>query len=195
VGGILFEGVQTFTGSYARFHMVSTPPIDTVLPPTDTAAADPSDIAGVIAPPPLIYAALFGVGILLDRLGSLPRVRLPSQRVLGAGLLLTGLGLAAWGFRTMGKAGTPVFPTEPTTALVTDGPFRYTRNPGYLGMAIAYKGLALWLGRIGPLLLLPAAVAVMEWGVIFREERYLARKFGAAYRAYRSSVPRWLWWL
>jgi protein-S-isoprenylcysteine O-methyltransferase Ste14 len=168
--------------------MASTVPVETI-------PADSADIAGVIAPPPLIYAGVFAVGLLLDRLALFPAVRMPSQRALGAGLFLSGLGLSAWGFRTMRKAGTPVFPTEPTTALVTDGPFQHTRNPGYLGMAIAYKGLALWLGRIGPLLFLPVAVAVMEWGVIGREERYLERKFGSAYRAYRFSVPRWLLWL
>jgi protein-S-isoprenylcysteine O-methyltransferase Ste14 len=163
------------------------------VPVVDIASADRPDVAGVIAPPPLIYAAAFGAGLLLDRLASLPTVRLPGQRALGAGLLLGGLGLSAWGFVTMRRAGTPVIPTEPTTALVSEGPFRYTRNPGYLGMAIAYKGLALTLGRFGPLLCLPGAVAVMEWGVIGREERYLERKFGPAYRAYRAAVPRWLW--
>ncbi len=161
--------------------------------PTDTTIEDRPDIAGVIAPPPLIYAAAFGAGLLLDRLASFPSLRIPGLRVVGAGMVLGGLSLSGWAFWTMEKAGTPVFPTEPTTALVTEGPFRYTRNPGYLGMAIASKGLAFWLGRIGPLLLLPLAVAVMQWGVIEREERYLDRKFGTAYQAYRAAVPRWLW--
>jgi protein-S-isoprenylcysteine O-methyltransferase Ste14 len=163
--------------------------------PADPTADDRPDIAGVVAPPPLIYAVLFGAGLLLDRLASLPRVRMPGLRVVGTGMVLGGFGLSAWGLRSMHKAGTPVFPTEPTTALVRDGPFRYTRNPVCLGLGIAYKGLGFWLGRIGPLVLLPVAMAVIERGVIAREERYLARKFGAAYRTYRSAVPRWLWWL
>jgi protein-S-isoprenylcysteine O-methyltransferase Ste14 len=163
--------------------------------PVDPTTAQPPDIAGVIAPPPLIYAAAFGAGLVLDRLASFPLVRIPGLRLAGAGMVLGGLGLSAWGFVTMRKAGTPVFPTEPTTALVTDGPFRYTRNPVYLGLGTAYKGLGFWLGRIGPLVLLPVAMAVIERGVIEREERYLARKFGAAYRTYRSTVPRWMWWL
>ncbi|SRR5581483_1975405 len=149
-------------------------------------------LAGVITPPPLIYAATFGAGLLFNRLASLPAVRIPATRAVGASLLLGGLGLSIWGFLTMHKAGTPVIPTKPTTALVTEGPFQYTRNPLYLGMAVAYKGLALWLGQIGPLLLLPVAVAVMQRGVIEREEHYLERKFGSAYQAYRAATPRWL---
>ena len=117
------------------------------------------------------------------------RLKNPAALVPGAMQAIQGL------IGAVHKAGTPVIPTAPTRVLVTEGPFQYTRNPGYLGMAIAYKGLALCFGRIGPLLFLLVAVAVMEWGVIGREERYLERKFGSAYQAYRSAVPRWLWWL
>jgi protein-S-isoprenylcysteine O-methyltransferase Ste14 len=164
------------------------------LPPDDP-FDEPTAVAGVIAPPPLIYAGAFGAGLLLDRLAAFPRLRIPGLRVIGAGMVISGLGLSAWGARTMRRAGTPVIPTQSPKVLVTDGPFRYTRNPIYLGMGIASKGLAFWLGRIGPLVLLPGAVAVIEQWVIAREERDLARKFGAAYRTYRSAVPRWLWWL
>src|SRR5689334_19123883 len=110
----------------ARCVMASTLPIDSV----EITPQEGADVAGVIAPPPLIYAAAFGVGLLLDRLASLNRVRIPGLRALGVATLLGGLGLSAWGFQTMHRAGTPVIPTHPTKVIVTDGPFRYTRNPG-----------------------------------------------------------------
>lgn len=92
----------------------------------------------------------------------------------------------------MRNAKTPVSPYEPSVGLVTEGPFRFTRNPIYLGGTLLYAGLALLIGRIGPLLLLPALLATLNRGVIEREERYLAQRFGEGYRTYQEAVPRWL---
>ncbi len=150
---------------------------------------DTADVAGVIAPPPLIIAAGFLAGVVLDR--ALPQ-RSIGRRTTGLLLLATGLGLAGWGVKTMHEAKTPIQPTEPTQALVTAGPFHHTRNPLYLGMLLMYTSLALLIDHFGPLLTLPGVVAVLRRGVVEREERYLERKFGDEYRAYRSAVPRWL---
>ncbi len=86
-------------------------------------------------------------------------------------------------------------PTEPTTMLVTDGPFRFTRNPVYLGMTMAYAGLAMMSRRLGPLLTLPGVLTLVQSGVVKRGERYLARKFGEAYKRYQAAVPQWLQFL
>lgn len=149
-------------------------------------------MAGVIAPPPILFAAGFCAGLLLDR--TLPRLPsgLTSGRITGTLLVAAGLGLAGWGFKTMQDTGTPVIPTQPTTRLVTTGPFRYTRNPGYAGMALLYIGLALLLNRLGPLLTLPGVFAALTRGVVEKEEAYLERKFGDQYRSYQAAVPRWL---
>jgi protein-S-isoprenylcysteine O-methyltransferase Ste14 len=92
----------------------------------------------------------------------------------------------------MVRSGTNVIPNQPTLAIVTDGPFRYTRNPLYIGATLAYTGLALIFNSFWPLLLLPALLMVIHWGVVRREERYLEAKFGTLYLAYKDRVPRWL---
>ena len=71
------------------------------------------------------------------------------------------------------------------------GPFRFTRNPLYLGLALLYLGIALWLGVLWPVVLLPALILLVQQVVILREEAYLESRFGEAYRAYRARVRRW----
>jgi protein-S-isoprenylcysteine O-methyltransferase Ste14 len=106
--------------------------------------------------------------------------------VLGA-ILLAG---SAWvQFR---RAGTTPNPTQPTTALVVRGPYRFTRNPMYLSLAALYLGGALRLNSLWPLVLFPVVITLIEWRVIAREERYLEAKFGDAYRAYKAGVRRWI---
>jgi protein-S-isoprenylcysteine O-methyltransferase Ste14 len=92
----------------------------------------------------------------------------------------------------MRRADTPFDPSKPPTALVEDGPFRFTRNPGYLGFALTYAGISLLTGGRWPLVFLPGVLGVIDRGVIAREESYLEERFGDPYRDYRSRVRRWL---
>jgi protein-S-isoprenylcysteine O-methyltransferase Ste14 len=94
--------------------------------------------------------------------------------------------------RTMHAARTPVDPREAPTAIVTGGPFARTRNPGYLGMALIYTGISLAANRRWPLVALPAVLAIVDRGVVRREEAYLTERFGDDYEDYRRRVPRWL---
>ena len=153
---------------------------------------DPSDRPGVIALPPLIYLAALVAGLLLHLLFPVP-LRFPVMvRWVGAGLVIAGFALAIAARATFEKAGTNVNPSLPAIAVVTAGPYRFTRNPMYVSLAVAFVGLAL-LTRVGWLLiLLPFVLALMHWGVVRREERYLARKFGGEYQAYRIRVRRYL---
>ena len=145
----------------------------------------------VIAPPPLLYLIPLGAGLVLDRL--LPLPRLPrGLRTAGVPLLAGGVGLLVWFASTMIKARTPIDPREVPTTLVEDGPFAYSRNPGYLGMALTYTGISLLAGGRWPLLFLPGAVMAIDRGVIAREEPYLERLFGSSYRDYLGRVRRWL---
>jgi protein-S-isoprenylcysteine O-methyltransferase Ste14 len=153
-----------------------------------------SDTSGIRFPPPLIYAALFGVGYGMHRVVPLHLWPVPGavQRAIGwclvaAWVLLTGGAVAL--FR---RAGTTPNPTKPTTALVVRGPYRFTRNPMYLGFAALYLGLTLLVNSLWPLLLFPAVVALVQARVIAREEAYLEAKFGDEYRAYKTRVRRWL---
>jgi protein-S-isoprenylcysteine O-methyltransferase Ste14 len=145
----------------------------------------------IIAPPPLLYAGPWLGGLLLDRLWPLPRLPL-ALRLVGLPLVGAGIGLAGWFAWTMRRAGTPIDPYEAPTALVTEGPFRHTRNPAYVGVTLTYTGLSLLTGILWPLLLLPGVLLAVDRGVIQREERYLGKQFGAAYGDYRRRVRRWL---
>jgi protein-S-isoprenylcysteine O-methyltransferase Ste14 len=148
------------------------------------------DHAGVIAPPPLIFLSGLLAGFVLDAL--LPSTQLPAARIAGAVLLLAGLGLIGWFIAMLRGAGTAVEPWKRTTALVTDGPYRLTRNPGYLGMALVYAGIALLAQVWWALATLVVVLVVVDRGVIAREERYLVRLFGAEYEDYRRRVRRWV---
>jgi protein-S-isoprenylcysteine O-methyltransferase Ste14 len=150
------------------------------------------DHAGVIALPPVLYGATLLPVLALDWL--LP-LRVLEQSVafwLGVALLLVGAGIGVWGQRTMGAAGTKVNPSEPTTAIVTGGPFRFSRNPLYVALTLLYLGLSLAVNTGWGFFALVPLLLVMHYGVVLREERYLEQKFGETYRQYRAEVRRYL---
>jgi protein-S-isoprenylcysteine O-methyltransferase Ste14 len=150
------------------------------------------DIPGVIAPPPVIYLGGLGIGFLLEAL--LPGGSFPGHihHVLGALFLVLGLGLAAWWVSSFRRADTPLPPYQATTALVTDGPYRLTRNPGYLAFTLIYTAIALLADAPWVLLPLPFVLAAIDRGVIGREERYLERRFGRDYLSFKARTRRWL---
>lgn len=150
------------------------------------------DNPGVAAPPPLIFAGALGAGLLLNRLR--PRPFLPGvlSRLLGWPLVVGGLSLGLWGLREMRRAGTNVDPYRPTTAIVEGGPYRFTRNPLYVGMTLVYGGVSARANALPAALLLPAVLHVVHHGVIKREERYLEEKFGGEYLRYKGRVRRWV---
>jgi protein-S-isoprenylcysteine O-methyltransferase Ste14 len=150
------------------------------------------DNAGVISPPPLIYAGALIVGLLVNALfpvAFLPRLL---SRMLGWPLVVGGLLVGVPGLITLRGAGTTPSPYELTTALVVEGPYRFTRNPLYLGMALMYGGFSARANALWPILLLPFVQTVMRRGVIEREERYLERRFGEEYLRYKARVRRWI---
>jgi protein-S-isoprenylcysteine O-methyltransferase Ste14 len=114
------------------------------------------------------------------------------RSAVGAGLALLGGSLVIVSNITLRRAGTTVDPSGPTTTIVQDGVFRFTRNPMYLGGTLAYIGFALVLNSIWPLVALIPSLALLHWGVVLPEENYLEQKFGPAYSAYRDRVRRWL---
>lgn len=148
--------------------------------------------AAVIAPPPFIYLGGLLIGFGLEVL--LPRPTLPGAVRWPLGVASTILGgiLATAFFRAFVRAGTPVSPYSPSTVLVTDGPYRISRNPGYLGMTLGYIGTALLAGAAWPLAMLPFVLLIVDRGVIAREERYLGRRFGRTYCDYKRRTRRWL---
>jgi protein-S-isoprenylcysteine O-methyltransferase Ste14 len=159
---------------------------------TSHTASTELDTAGVIAPPPIIYLGALGIGFGLDAVigtGSLPfAVAVP----VGVASILAGSGLLVSFVRAFGRARTPIDPYTPSEAIVTHGPYRLTRNPGYLGMALTYAGIAIVSNAPWALAPLPVAIAVIDRGVIAREERYLERRFGTSYLDYKRRVRRWI---
>ena len=150
------------------------------------------DNPGVVAPPPLIFAGALVAGLLLNRLRPTPFLSRALSKILGWPLVVGGLLLGLWGFHEMRRAGTNVDPYHPTTAIVEAGPYRFTRNPLYVGMALIYSGISARTNALPPVLLLPAVFAIMRRGVIEREERYLEGKFGEEYLRYKREVRRWI---
>ena len=153
---------------------------------------DESAHAGVRFPPPLIYLFLLLIGLGIDWATDFPRLRLPASWLIGAVPILAGLALIVAAVGLFRRHDTPPEPWRPSSAFVSSGIYRRTRNPMYLGMALIYLGLALGLESLAALLLLPVALVIIQTQVIAREERYLDVRFGDDYRAYRARVRRWL---
>lgn len=153
-----------------------------------------ADTAGVIAPPPVIYLGFLLAGLGVDwalgwtETGLSAFLRFGAAGFLGVLAVYFLLGASAR-FR---QAGTDVRPWAPTTAIVTTGVYRLTRNPMYLGMAMLYAAIALAADSLIALALLIPTVIVIDIGVIRREERYLAAKFGDEYLRYKAAVRRWI---
>ena len=150
------------------------------------------DTAQVLILPPLLYGAAFVIGLLLHL--AFPFHMLPNTLARGIGVVcvLASLSLVFTAFRALSRAHTPVDPLKPTTALVTEGPFCYSRNPIYLALTLLYLGVAFLVNALWILLLVVPAVLVLRYGVIAREEAYLTRIFGDTYRQYTAQVRRWL---
>jgi protein-S-isoprenylcysteine O-methyltransferase Ste14 len=139
-----------------------------------------------------VQAAPLVLGLVLNK--KFPVSFLPRRmtRILGWPLLISGVLLWGWFIWALRRADTPISPYESATRPVTDGPFRYTRNPGYLSATLIYAGIASLANALWAILLLPAMLIVLQRGVVKREERYLERKFGEAYLRYKAQVQRWI---
>jgi len=151
------------------------------------------DAPDILVLPPVLVGGTMLVGVALHY-GIWPIELLPVilSRVVGVTIFIASGVLAHLSHLAMKRAGTNVFPTQPTLALATDGPYRYSRNPLYIAAVGVYLGVALWVDSLVLLILLLPMAAVLHFGIVLREERYLAGKFGQSYEAYRSGVPRWL---
>jgi protein-S-isoprenylcysteine O-methyltransferase Ste14 len=154
----------------------------------------PTDVAGVIALPPLIFLGFLVVATVLELVVPLrPMTAYPIVRYLvGTLLAACGFVIIGMGSRRLVAAGTNIPPNLPTTALVVDGIYARTRNPLYLGATLVYLGLSIAAGSLWAMLLALPLFWVINEGVIAREERYLNRKFGDAYRTYKQRVRRWV---
>jgi len=140
----------------------------------------------------LIYLIALAIGLLVDWL--YPFQVLPTPFVIGIGLLLIAAAgpIVISALRAFSRAKTTFDVRKPTSAIVTNGPYRFSRNPGYVSLTLLYGGIACLVNSLWVLLMVVPAVTVMHFGVIKREERYLEAKFGDEYREYKTTVRRWV---
>lgn len=151
-----------------------------------------TDNPGVVFPPPFIYLGWLAVGFALDYF--LPSSLLPdSVRYPAGGVAIAlSLGLFISAIRQFRKHGTDFHPNRPDTAILSEGPYRFTRNPIYLAMALLYLGISISADAPWVLAMILPALLIMNFLVIPREERYLERTFGEEYLGYKTTVRRWL---
>jgi protein-S-isoprenylcysteine O-methyltransferase Ste14 len=158
-------------------------------------ASAPISNPGVPFPPPILFVGGFGLGWLLDHAVRNLGLLAPNTRIMepvGLGLAVLGFCLMAWAIITFQRKRTAIYPNQPASSLVAQGPYRFTRNPMYAGLAIAYVGGSLLIGSIWPIVVLPLVLLLLIRLVIRREEAYLADRFGESYAEYRRKVRRWL---
>lgn len=150
------------------------------------------DNPGVWLPPPLMILAGLGVGLAVDGRLTPPDLNAVPLIVAGLAAAVAGLMLGISALGLFHHKGTKPEPWKPSSALVADGVYRFTRNPMYLGMMLIYAGIALIVGGPWTAAALVPVFLIFNVYVIAREEAYLERRFGDVYIAYRSRVRRWL---
>jgi protein-S-isoprenylcysteine O-methyltransferase Ste14 len=152
----------------------------------------PSDNPDVIAFPPLIWLVNAAISVLVHLFIRLPIMRYSFCVVFGIVFVILAPTLALSALRTMKAAGTNVHPAEPALALVRDGPFRFTRNPMYLALCLLQVALGFFLNDWITLFFVVPLAVILHYGVVLREESYLAAKFGEPYLQYKREVRRWI---
>jgi protein-S-isoprenylcysteine O-methyltransferase Ste14 len=159
---------------------------------TPSTSTSQTDHPGVVVFPPLLFLSCLAAGLALHWFVPLATFLPWSARVVIGGLaLVVAAVLGLGGERALHGAGTNVRPDRPTTAVVTSGIYRYTRNPLYLALLHLYTAIALFADSLWPFAMWAVLLPVLVTGVVAREERYLERKFGEPYRAYTANVRRW----
>ena len=151
-----------------------------------------TSVAETRIPPPLIYLAGFVVGLVVQIIEPLPRLSNRPATVIGIVSIAAGSIVAPWAVVLFRRAETTLDPAAMTTALVTNGPYRLTRNPIYLGFTLLYAGAAVWSGTTWALAMLAVVLVVVDRRVVRGEERKLHDTFGSGYGDYQSQVRRWL---
>jgi protein-S-isoprenylcysteine O-methyltransferase Ste14 len=151
-----------------------------------------SDNPGVIAFPPALYAGTLLIGLLLNFVFPISFLPRSVALVLGASAIVCAGLIVISAFRAMNRARTAINPSQPTTAIVSDGVFSLSRNPIYLSLTLLYIGITLLFSALWALLLLLPLLVIVQIGVVKREEIYLECKFGDEYLRYKARVRRWI---
>lgn len=152
-----------------------------------------ADAAKVWVLPPALYLAALGLGVVLHWLVPLGFAEGSTARlILGVAAAGAGLAIIRAAFSVFKRIGQDPNPRTSTPIVTRDGPYRFTRNPMYLGLSLILLGLGVALANGWVVMMLVPTLAIMHYGVILPEERYLEEKFGEEYARFRSSVRRWI---
>ena len=148
----------------------------------------------IAVPVPWVFVLASLCGVAIDVAFPLrpPLEMMTVVKLAGGVLFVAGAVIAGWGWIMFWKADTTRVPGEASSSLVTHGPYRYMRNPMYVGLTLAYLGEAGMLTQIWPLLFLPLVLFYLNRVVIPLEEQKLTEVFGSAYDEYRRRVHRWI---
>jgi protein-S-isoprenylcysteine O-methyltransferase Ste14 len=157
--------------------------------PEDTRDVDARG-PGVRVPPPVWAAAALAFAWVMQRL--LPVQLGPPAPGLGMALIFLAFVWVGWALLVLVRAGNDPRPDKPDTAFVAAGPFRFGRNPIYLGFVMVLAGAALSWGTLWAWVAVGALFLVLDFAVVRKEEAYLTRRFGAAYAEYQAKVRRWM---
>ena len=150
------------------------------------------DHPGVSVPAPVLLAIAFSLGVLLQHFMRTAPVPRPLRILVGFPFQLGAMVTNVWAALLFWRFKTSFIPNRGSRNLIIRGPFRFTRNPVYIALTVLYIGMALCTGYLWSLLFLPPALILIRYYVIGREEKYLERRFGEAYREYKTQVRRWV---
>jgi len=144
-------------------------------------------------PVPWVFVLTYLLGVVLERIfhSSISPGAARLSTIAGCLLFALGLVIAGWGQLLFRKANTTTVPGRLSAKLVTSGPYRFTRNPMYVGLIFVYLGEAALLKQIWPVVVLPFMIAYLNWTVIPLEEARLEEVFPSEYEQYRARVRRW----
>ena len=142
--------------------------------------------------PPVYFAVALALMGFLHYVFPLAQIIVGPLRYLGIVAIVPAAALALWAAALFKRAGTGIVPFSPATSLVLSGPYRFTRNPMYLGLTGLLLGAALLMGSLSALVVVPAFMAVIAERFIGPEEAMLERTFGQSYLDYKARVRRWL---
>ena len=145
---------------------------------------------GVRLPPPVLVGGVLAVAWFAHLF--FPVLLGPPLPDYGVLVIFLGVALIGWALLALVQAGNDPRPDRPDAELVTAGPFRFSRNPIYLGFLVVVLGFALRWGDLWGWLALLACHLALDRLVVVKEEAYLSTRFGAAYEAYRGRVRRWV---
>lgn len=158
----------------------------------DGGSSSESDRPNVLAPPPLLFCGALALGLAVHLAFPVPLLPRGPAGWLGVLLVLTSIPIGVSALRALVRAKTAIDPRKPTTAIVTEGAFRFSRNPIYLSLLLLYLGLASLINSLWILLCALPLIVVLQRGVVEREERYLERRFGEKYLGYKNRVRGWI---